>query len=268
MTKHIVIALASAGLLSAPLLAQDLDLGDLDIDTPEATDETADDDSTDESATDDAADTEETIEEIDNGDSTDSADTSDTATTPAPAPSTSGTAPGTESQGAETPNTFHFGVVGDKYMLVETTNLSYVDSLSSVTVYIGWNNDRKTTWGTGAELAKNSRSICTFYVPIQAKGASIGGGRISIYGSDADGDKTITATYKVFENTIEVTRPAAPAGTEPAAPAAKPAAPAATTGDTDVADTPDEDPADADTDASDSGDEDTDAGDEDSGDEE
>lgn len=102
---------------------------------------------------------------------------------------------------------WHFISLGDKYVLIKSNLVGHVTPLSTVVVYIGWSADRNSSWGKGETLAKHSRTITSFYVPIRVSGVSLSGGNINLHGSDDSGAKTIKAPYRELDNTLEVKRP-------------------------------------------------------------
>lgn len=102
---------------------------------------------------------------------------------------------------------WHFISLGDKYVLVKSNLVGHVTPLSTVVIYIGWSADRNSSWGKGETLAKHSRTITTFYVPIRVSSVSISGGNINLHGSDDSGTKTVKAPYRELDNTLEIKRP-------------------------------------------------------------
>lgn len=102
---------------------------------------------------------------------------------------------------------WHFISLGDKYVLVKSNLVGHVTPLSTVVVYIGWSADRNSSWGKGETLAKHSRTITSFYVPIRVSSVSISGGNINLHGSDDSGTKTVKAPYRELDNTLEIKRP-------------------------------------------------------------
>ena len=102
---------------------------------------------------------------------------------------------------------WHFISLGDKYVLVKSNLVGHVTPLSTVVIYIGWSADRHSSWGKGETLAKHSRTITTFYVPIRVSSVSISGGNINLHGSDDSGTKTVKAPYRELDNTLEIKRP-------------------------------------------------------------
>lgn len=102
---------------------------------------------------------------------------------------------------------WHFISLGDKYVLVKSNLVGHVTPLSTVVIYIGWSADRNSSWGKGETLAKHSRTITSFYVPIRVSSVSISGGNINLHGSDDSGTKTVKAPYRELDNTLEIKRP-------------------------------------------------------------
>lgn len=102
---------------------------------------------------------------------------------------------------------WHFISLGDKYVLVKSNLVGHVTPLSTVVIYIGWSADRNSSWGKGETLAKHSRTITSFYVPIRVSSVSISGGNINLHGSDDAGAKTVKAPYRELDNTLEIKKP-------------------------------------------------------------
>ena len=102
---------------------------------------------------------------------------------------------------------WHFISLGDKYVLIKSNLVGHVTPLSTVVVYIGWSADRNSSWGKGEPLAKHSRTITSFYVPIRVSGVSLSGGNINLHGSDDAGAKTVKAPYRELDNTLEIKKP-------------------------------------------------------------
>lgn len=102
---------------------------------------------------------------------------------------------------------WHFISLGDKYVLIKSNLVGHVTPLSTVVVYIGWSADRNSSWGKGETLAKHSRTITSFYVPIRVSGVSLSGGNINLHGSDDAGAKTVKAPYRELDNTLEIKKP-------------------------------------------------------------
>ena len=102
---------------------------------------------------------------------------------------------------------WHFISLGDKYVLIKSNLVGHVTPLSTVVIYIGWSADRNSSWGKGETLAKHSRTITSFYVPIRVSGVSLSGGNINLHGSDDAGAKTVKAPYRELDNTLEIKKP-------------------------------------------------------------
>lgn len=183
----------------------------------ESSDSSLDDSSTDDSG-DLALDTDSGSDDGDLGDigSDDSSDSSDESSdieeaTPVSESGSAVTATttGSDAQVIANPDktAWHFISLGDKYVLVKSNLVGHVTPLSTVVIYIGWSADRNSSWGKGETLAKHSRTITSFYVPIRVSSVSISGGNINLHGSDDSGTKTIKAPYRELDNTLEIKRP-------------------------------------------------------------
>ncbi len=246
MTKYVCTTLMAAGLLTMTAVAQDedtdLDIFSLDDSSAEsssadssdaASDDSADasdsvdislgdeeDGSLDDSSADDSGDL-----SLDSDSSSDESDSdlgdigSDTASDDSdieeatPVSEAGGintaTTTGSDSKVIANPDktSWHFISLGDKYVLIKSNLVGHVTPLSTVVVYIGWSADRNSSWGKGETLAKHSRTITSFYVPIRVSGVSLSGGNINLHGSDDAGAKTVKAPYRELDNTLEIKKP-------------------------------------------------------------
>ncbi len=246
MTKYVCTTLMAAGLLTMTAVAQDedtdLDIFSLDDSSAEsssadssdaASDDSADasdsvdislgdeeDSSLDDSSADDSGDL-----SLDSDSSSDESDSdlgdigSDTASDDSdieeatPVSEAGGintaTTTGSDSKVIANPDktSWHFISLGDKYVLIKSNLVGHVTPLSTVVVYIGWSADRNSSWGKGETLAKHSRTITSFYVPIRVSGVSLSGGNINLHGSDDAGAKTVKAPYRELDNTLEIKKP-------------------------------------------------------------
>lgn len=246
MTKYVCTTLMAAGLLTMTAVAQDedtdLDIFSLDDSSAEsssadssdaASDDSADasdsvdislgdeeDSSLDDSSADDSGDL-----SLDSDSSSDESDSdlsdigSDTASDDSdieeatPVSEAGGintaTTTGSDSKVIANPDktSWHFISLGDKYVLIKSNLVGHVTPLSTVVIYIGWSADRNSSWGKGETLAKHSRTITSFYVPIRVSSVSISGGNINLHGSDDSGTKTVKAPYRELDNTLEIKKP-------------------------------------------------------------
>lgn len=246
MTKYVCTTLMAAGLLTMTAVAQDEDT-DLDIfSLDDSSAESSSADSSD-AASDDSADASDSVDislgdeedsnlddssaddsgdlSLDSDSSSDESDSdlgdigSDTASDDSdieeatPVSEAGGintaTTTGSDSKVIANPDktSWHFISLGDKYVLIKSNLVGHVTPLSTVVVYIGWSADRNSSWGKGETLAKHSRTITSFYVPIRVSSVSISGGNINLHGSDDAGAKTVKAPYRELDNTLEIKKP-------------------------------------------------------------
>lgn len=246
MTKYVCTTLMAAGLLTMTAVAQDEDT-DLDIfSLDDSSAESSSTDSSD-AASDDSADASDSVDislgdeedsnlddssaddsgdlSLDSDSSSDESDSdlgdigSDTASDDSdieeatPVSEAGGintaTTTGSDSKVIANPDktSWHFISLGDKYVLIKSNLVGHVTPLSTVVVYIGWSADRNSSWGKGETLAKHSRTITSFYVPIRVSGVSLSGGNINLHGSDDAGAKTVKAPYRELDNTLEIKKP-------------------------------------------------------------
>lgn len=246
MTKYVCTTLMAAGLLTMTAVAQDEDT-DLDIfSLDDSSAESSSADSSD-AASDDSADASDSVDislgdeedsnlddssaddsgdlSLDSDSSSDESDSdlgdigSDTASDDSdieeatPVSEAGGintaTTTGSDSKVIANPDktSWHFISLGDKYVLIKSNLVGHVTPLSTVVVYIGWSADRNSSWGKGETLAKHSRTITSFYVPIRVSGVSLSGGNINLHGSDDAGAKTVKAPYRELDNTLEIKKP-------------------------------------------------------------
>lgn len=221
MTKYVCTTLMAAGLLTMTAVAQD---EDTDLDIFSLDDSSAESSSADSSdaASDDSADASDSVD-ISLGDDESDSDLgdigSDTASDDSdieeatPVSEAGGintaTTTGSDSKVIANPDktSWHFISLGDKYVLIKSNLVGHVTPLSTVVVYIGWSADRNSSWGKGETLAKHSRTITSFYVPIRVSGVSLSGGNINLHGSDDAGAKTVKAPYRELDNTLEIKKP-------------------------------------------------------------
>lgn len=241
MTKYVCTTLMAAGLLTMTAVAQD---EDTDLDIFSLDDSSAESSSADSSdaASDDSADASDSVDislgdeedssaddsgdlSLDSDSSSDESDSdlsdigSDTASDDSdieeatPVSEAGGintaTTTGSDSKVIANPDktSWHFISLGDKYVLIKSNLVGHVTPLSTVVVYIGWSADRNSSWGKGETLAKHSRTITSFYVPIRVSGVSLSGGNINLHGSDDAGAKTVKAPYRELDNTLEIKKP-------------------------------------------------------------
>lgn len=240
MTKYVCTTLMAAGLLTMTAVAQD---EDTDLDIFSLDDSSAESSSADSSdaASDDSADASDSIDislgdeedsNLDDSSSEESSDSSsdesdsdlgdigsDTASDDSdieeatPVSEAGGintaTTTGSDSKVIANPDktSWHFISLGDKYVLIKSNLVGHVTPLSTVVIYIGWSADRNSSWGKGETLAKHSRTITSFYVPIRVSSVSLSGGNINLHGSDDAGAKTVKAPYRELDNTLEIKRP-------------------------------------------------------------
>lgn len=229
MTKYVCTTLMAAGLLTMTAVAQD---EDTDLDIFSLDDSSAESSSADSSdaASDDSADASDSVdislgdEEDSNLDDSSSEESSDSSLDDSSADDSdieeatpvseagginTATTTGSDSKVIANPDktSWHFISLGDKYVLVKSNLVGHVTPLSTVVVYIGWSADRNSSWGKGETLAKHSRTITSFYVPIRVSGVSLSGGNINLHGSDDAGAKTVKAPYRELDNTLEIKKP-------------------------------------------------------------
>ena len=229
MTKYVCTTLMAAGLLTMTAVAQD---EDTDLDIFSLDDSSAESSSADSSdaASDDSADASDSVdislgdEEDSNLDDSSSEESSDSSLDDSSADDrdieeatpvseaggiNTATTTGSDSKVIANPDktSWHFISLGDKYVLVKSNLVGHVTPLSTVVVYIGWSADRNSSWGKGETLAKHSRTITSFYVPIRVSGVSLSGGNINLHGSDDAGAKTVKAPYRELDNTLEIKKP-------------------------------------------------------------
>ena len=247
MTKYVCTTLMAAGLLTMTAVAQDedtdLDIFSLDDSSAESSSADSSDAASDDSADasdsvdislgdeedsnlDDSSSEESSDSSLDDSSADDSGDLSldsdigsDTASDDSdieeatPVSEAGGintaTTTGSDSKVIANPDktSWHFISLGDKYVLVKSNLVGHVTPLSTVVVYIGWSADRNSSWGKGETLAKHSRTITSFYVPIRVSGVSLSGGNINLHGSDDAGAKTVKAPYRELDNTLEIKKP-------------------------------------------------------------
>lgn len=247
MTKYVCTTLMAAGLLTMTAVAQDedtdLDIFSLDDSSAESSSADSSDAASDDSADasdsvdislgdeedsnlDDSSSEESSDSSLDDSSADDSGDLSldsdigsDTASDDSdieeatPVSEAGGintaTTTGSDSKVIANPDktSWHFISLGDKYVLIKSNLVGHVTPLSTVVVYIGWSADRNSSWGKGETLAKHSRTITSFYVPIRVSGVSLSGGNINLHGSDDAGAKTVKAPYRELDNTLEIKKP-------------------------------------------------------------
>lgn len=246
MTKYVCTTLMAAGLLTMTAVAQDedtdLDIFSLDDSSAEsssadssdaASDDSADasdsvdislgdeeDSSLDDSSADDSGDlsldsdsssdeSDSDLGDIGSDDSSDDSDIEEATPVSEAGGINTATTTGSDSKVIANPDktSWHFISLGDKYVLIKSNLVGHVTPLSTVVVYIGWSADRNSSWGKGETLAKHSRTITSFYVPIRVSSVSISGGNINLHGSDDSGTKTVKAPYRELDNTLEIKRP-------------------------------------------------------------
>ena len=246
MTKYVCTTLMAAGLLTMTAVAQDedtdLDIFSLDDSSAEsssahssdaASDDSADasdsvdislgdeeDSSLDDSSADDSGDlsldsdsssdeSDSDLGDIGSDDSSDDSDIEEATPVSEAGGINTATTTGSDSKVIANPDktSWHFISLGDKYVLIKSNLVGHVTPLSTVVVYIGWSADRNSSWGKGEALAKHSRTITSFYVPIRVSSVSISGGNINLHGSDDSGTKTVKAPYRELDNTLEIKRP-------------------------------------------------------------